>query len=196
MVVTGTTIPDAFSNLDLDTVDTDVMSVRRLMWLRFKRNRLALDRKRRILVFMYLAAIFAGFIGPYGLRETHAKFPASPPLLPRFVDEEGNFSFRPFVYAVESKVDPATFKRVQTPNTEVKHYVHFFAQRHTLHQSSASYKSDIHLFHVDEPAKMYSCSAPTSKDAISSRAYFSAPRFRSAVGLRRRHPDARSSAHW
>ena len=165
-------VSDQAAFADLDLAEIDVMSVRRLMWLRFKRNRLALIGSV-ILVFMYLAAIFAGFIGPYGLRETHAKFPASPPLLPRFVDEEGNFSFRPFVYAVESKVDPATFKRVQTPNTEVKHYVHFFAKG-TPYTILGFIQSDIHLFHVDEPAKMFLLGTDKQGRDLFSRVFFGA----------------------
>ena len=144
---------DQLAFADFDAEETDVISVRRLMWLRFKRNRLALIGSV-VLIFMYFAAIFAGFLAPYGLRETHAKFPASPPLLPRFVDEEGVFSIRPFVYAVESKVDPATFKRVQTPNTEAKHYLHFFAKG-TPYTILGFIQSDIHLFHVEEPAKVF-----------------------------------------
>ena len=163
---------DHIAYADLESVEIDVISVRRLMWLRFKRNRLALIGSV-VLVFMYLAAIFAGFIGPYGLRETHEKFPASPPLLPRFVDEEGNFSFRPFVYAMESKVDPATFKRVQTPNTDVKHYLHFFA-RGTPYTILGFIESDLHLFHVDEPAKVFLLGTDKQGRDLFSRIFFGA----------------------
>ena len=163
---------DHIAYADLESVEIDVMSVRRLMWLRFKRNRLALIGSV-VLVFMYLAAVFAGFIGPYGLRETHEKFPASPPLLPRFVDEEGNFSFRPFVYAMESKVDPATFKRVQTPNTDVKHYLHFFA-RGTPYTILGFIESDLHLFHVDEPAKVFLLGTDKQGRDLFSRIFFGA----------------------
>lgn len=163
---------DHIAYADLESVEIDVISVRRLMWLRFKRNRLALIGSV-VLVFMYLAAVFAGFIGPYGLRETHEKFPASPPLLPRFVDEEGNFSFRPFVYAMESKVDPATFKRVQTPNTDVKHYLHFFA-RGTPYTILGFIESDLHLFHVDEPAKVFLLGTDKQGRDLFSRIFFGA----------------------
>ncbi|MCY4539959.1 MAG: ABC transporter permease [Chloroflexi bacterium] len=163
---------DHIAYADLESVEIDVMSVRRLMWLRFKRNRLALIGSV-VLVFMYLAAVFAGFIGPYGLRETHEKFPASPPLLPRFVDEGGNFSFRPFVYAMESKVDPATFKRVQTPNTDVKHYLHFFA-RGTPYTILGFIESDLHLFHVDEPAKVFLLGTDKQGRDLFSRIFFGA----------------------
>ena len=172
MVATGDSMPDTLIGPDFDAEETDVISVRRLMWLRFKRNRLALIGSV-VLVFMYLAAIFAGFIGPYGLRETHAKFPASPPLLPRFVDEEGVFSIRPFVYAVESKVDTKTFKRVQTPNTEVKHYLHFFA-RGTPYTILGFIQSDIHLFHVEEPAKVFLLGADKQGRDLFSRVFYGA----------------------
>jgi len=172
MVASGDIMPDSIVGADLDTVETDVISVRRLMWLRFKRNRLALIGSV-VLVFMYLAAIFAGFIGPYGLRETHEKFPASAPLLPRFVDEEGNFSFRPFVYAMESKVDPATFKRILTPNTEVKYYVHFFA-RGTPYTILGFIESDLHLFHVDEPAKVFLLGTDKQGRDLFSRIFYGA----------------------
>lgn len=163
---------DQIDLAELPEEETDVISVRRLMWLRFKRNRLALIGSI-VLIFMYLAAIFAGFIGPYGLRETHEKFPASAPLLPRFVDEEGAFSFRPFVYAMESKVDPATFKRVLTPNTEAKHYVHFFAKG-SPYTILGFIKTDIHLFHVNEPAKIFLLGSDKQGRDLFSRVFYGA----------------------
>jgi len=163
---------DQIDFAELPEEETDVISVRRLMWLRFKRNRLALIGSV-VLVFMYLAAILAGFIGPYGLRETHEKFPASAPLLPRFIDEDGNFGFRPFVYAMESKVDPATFKRVLTPNTDVKHYIHFFA-RGTPYTILGFIETDIHLFHVEEPAKVFLLGTDKQGRDLFSRIFYGA----------------------
>ena len=164
--------PDHLAELDLDIQEADVISVRRLMWLRFKRNRLALIGSL-VLIVMYLSAIFAGFIGPYGLRETHAQFPSSPPLLPRFVDAEGNFSLRPFVYALESKLDRATFKRILTPDTEVKHYIRFFAKG-TPYTILGVIESDIHLFHVDEPGKVFLLGTDKQGRDLFSRVFFGA----------------------
>jgi peptide/nickel transport system permease protein len=151
---------------------TAVISVRRLMWLRFKRNRLAVYGGI-FLIFMYLTAIFAGFIAPYGVRETHGQFASSPPILFQFVDAEGNFELRPFVYALESKVDPATFKKVFTPDTSVKHYVHFFA-RGTPYNILGLIPSDIHLFHVDEPAKLFLLGTDRQGRDLFSRVFYGA----------------------
>ena len=172
MVATGDTVSDSLIGPDFDAAETEVISVRRLMWLRFKRNRLALIGSI-VLVLMYLAAVFAGFIGPYGLRETHEKFPASAPLLPRFIDDEGRFSLRPFVYAMESKVDTKTFKRVLTPNTEVKHYLHFFA-RGTPYTILGFVQTDIHLFHVNEPAKVFLLGTDKQGRDLFSRIFYGA----------------------
>ena len=163
---------DSIDFAEFDALETEVISVRRLMWLRFKRNRLALIGSV-VLIFMYLAAIFAGFIGPYGLRETHERFPASAPLLPRFIDDEGGFSFRPFVYAMESKVDPATFKRVLTPNTDVKHYIHFLA-RGTPYTILGFIETDLHLFHVEEPAKVFLLGTDKQGRDLFSRIFYGA----------------------
>jgi peptide/nickel transport system permease protein len=151
---------------------TDVMSVRRLMWLRFKRNRLAVIGSV-FLFFMYLSAIFAGFIAPYELRQTHDQFASSPPLMFRFVDEEGNFELRPFVYALESKVDPKTFNKVFTPNTEVKYYLQIFA-RGVPYTILGIFETDIHLFQVDEPARIFLLGTDRQGRDLFSRVFFGA----------------------
>ena len=49
------------------------LSVRQLTWRKFKRNRLAMVGLV-VLTVMYLMAALAGFIAPYGDRETHSEF--------------------------------------------------------------------------------------------------------------------------
>ena len=46
----------------------DVLSVRRIMWLRFKKSRLALIGGS-VLIVLYLGALFAPFVG--ALRQSH-----------------------------------------------------------------------------------------------------------------------------
>ena len=57
-----------------------ILSVRQLMWLRFKRNRLALVGAW-VLIAMYLMALFAPFLAPYGVRETHDAYASTAPHL-------------------------------------------------------------------------------------------------------------------
>ena len=90
------------------------LSVRQLMWLRFKRNRLAVVGGV-FLIIMYLLAIFAGFVAPYGVRTTHDRYPTASPNGLHFVDSEGTFHLRPFVYGFKAEIDPETFRRTYTP---------------------------------------------------------------------------------
>ncbi len=52
-----------------------------------------------IIAALYLVAIFSEFIAPYDYREQTRNEPFSPASSIRFVDAEGNFTFRPFIYS-------------------------------------------------------------------------------------------------
>jgi len=129
------------------------LSVRQLMWLRFRRNRLAIIGGIFLLI-MYLSALFAGFLAPYGVRTTHEKYPAAGPNSIRFSDAADKFHLRPFVYGLKAEIDPQTFLKTYTPITDEIYPVKFFAK-------GVSYKllgmidMDIHLFGVDEPGKLF-----------------------------------------
>src|SRR5688572_5692676 len=98
------------ANIEPEEDRTKLVSVRRLMWLRFRRNRLAVIGGI-FLVMMYLAAIFAGFVAPNDPTAVYSQYVSMQPQSLNFVDEEGNFHPIPFVYGVRSAVDKATFRR-------------------------------------------------------------------------------------
>ncbi len=52
----------------------------------------------------------------------------APPQIPRFVDDEGNWSLRPFVYGYKRKIDPATFTRRFVEDRNVKYPIYFFVR--------------------------------------------------------------------
>src|SRR5437762_440579 len=85
-------------------------SIRRLMWLRFKRNRFAVIGGV-FLIIMYAMAIFADPLAPYGVNTTHDRFVSAPPNGLRFIDAEGNFHLQPFVYGMEPSIDRQTFRK-------------------------------------------------------------------------------------
>jgi peptide/nickel transport system permease protein len=148
------------------------LSVRQLMWRRFRRNRLAVAGAI-FLALMYLSAAFAGFLAPYGLRTTHEQFASVPPQLPRFMDAEGRFHFRPFVYAFQNKIDPKTFKRVFAPDTSQRYPLQFFA-------TGDSYKlfgfipANRHLVTVQEPGKMFLLGTDKQARDLFSRVLYGA----------------------
>ena len=131
----------------------EVLTVRQLMWLRFKRNRPAVV-SAVVLLIMYLIAAFAPFFAPYGVRQTHSKYSASHPTPLRFIDAEGVFHVRPFVYGLDPGVDPKTFAKVYEADTSRVYPIHFFAHGEP-YKLFGLIEADRHLFQVDEEGKIF-----------------------------------------
>jgi peptide/nickel transport system permease protein len=108
-------------------------------------------RKSRIrLLIVLLAALhgvilFAGFFAPYDSKEQNRNFPYAPPTRLHFTGKSG-FHLRPFVYAVLS--DSEGFRDDRSQEYPVRFFV-----RESLY-SLGIFKSDLHLFGVDNPARI------------------------------------------
>uniref|UniRef100_A0A7C4KJC9 ABC transporter permease n=1 Tax=Anaerolinea thermolimosa TaxID=229919 RepID=A0A7C4KJC9_9CHLR len=122
-----------------------------LVWWKFRKNRIAVIGGFILLAMYVLICLFAEFIAPYDL-EHKTNYPEARPQAIRFLDSEGNFSIRPFVYGLDKKIDEKLRKRVFVENPQVKYPIHFFVK-------GDSYKllgfipGDIHLFGIksDDP---------------------------------------------
>jgi peptide/nickel transport system permease protein len=132
---------------------TRVLSVRELTWRKFARNKLALFGMWMLIV-MYLVALLAGFLAPYGDRETHSAFPRTPPTSVQFVDADGNFHLTPFVYGMKRTMDRKTFKPVMTIDTAQRFPVQLFVKG-APYSILGLIQSDIHLFGVEAPGKLF-----------------------------------------
>ena len=113
----------------------------KLMWRKFVRNRAALAGGVIILLF-YLGALFADFLVPYTLTTRFRERIYLPPQAIYLFDEG---RFRPFVYDVKLEINPQTFRKVYTPDLEVKHPLVFFA-RGEPYKLLGLFASDVHLF--------------------------------------------------
>ena len=119
-----------------------------LMWRKLQKHKLA-QFSLVILAILYLGALFADFLAPYGLEEFSALYKNTAPTKVYWTDEEGNLT-RPYVHPLQKVNDRKTFKVIITENTSIKYYVDFFVE-------GAPYKlfgfipTDIHLYGlVDE----------------------------------------------
>jgi peptide/nickel transport system permease protein len=128
-----------------------------IVWEQFRRHKAALVGGW-VLVFMYLTAIFAGFLAPYGINE-YRRSPAAAfraPAKIHWTDPETGKLTRPFVYDVKESRDPVTRQRVYEDVTDVRYPIKFF-----VHRPSQPYKilglfqSDLRLFGVDDPARIF-----------------------------------------
>ncbi|MFQ5614987.1 MAG: ABC transporter permease, partial [Anaerolineales bacterium] len=90
---------------------------------------------------------FAEFFAPYTKARESSILEAQPTSL-HFVDEEGNFSLRPFVYGLEKKIDQATRARTFVVDTSQKYAIYFFvpAEEYKL---LGIFPMQLHLFGVD-----------------------------------------------
>lgn len=98
-----------------------------LVWRRFRRSKPAIVGGL-IVLMLGLLAIFADFFAPYPLNYTNARDAFIPPTNIHFVDSEGNFHLRPFVYVQEVTVDPRTFVPTWVENTDQIYPIQFFVE--------------------------------------------------------------------
>lgn len=150
-VVADTGVQPSVSQSEPDRVA--ILSIRQLMWLRFKRNRLALVGAW-VLIVMYVIALFAPFLAPYGVRETHDAYASTAPHGLHFFDEAGNFHLRPFVYGLEAAVNPQTFRREYTPDLDTIYPLQFWVEGQE-YRLFGLFETNRHLFGVEEPGKLF-----------------------------------------
>lgn len=138
----------------------EILSQRQLIWRKFKRHRVAYFCMY-FLVLFYVLAIFAEFFAPYGPFKRYTDYLYAPPTPIRFVDDNGAFSLRPFVYKITSELDLNTFQRAYTEDTSEKYFLRFFAKGQP-YRLLGFIDTDIHLFGVDEPGVYF----PSGTDGL------------------------------
>jgi len=121
-----------------------------LAWRQLRKHRLAMVGGV-ILIILYAMALFADVLAPYSLDyNDRAKF-YHPPTLPRFIDAQGRFHWRPFVYNTRL-VDPGlrTFSEDRTTTYPIRFFV-----RAEPYRLFWVVPSRIRLMGVDEPARLF-----------------------------------------
>ena len=103
-----------------------------------------------VLGVMYLVAAFADFVGPYDPRSHDAAFVYAPPTGIHFVDEEGRFHLRPFVYPYHSELILAEFRTVYSEDRSRMVPIRLFA-RGDSYVLWGLFETDLHLFGLDDP---------------------------------------------
>jgi len=129
----------------------------RVIWEQFRKHKAALIGGG-ILIVMYLAATFAGFLAPYGLNE-YRRFPVTafhPPTKIHWIDPDTGRLTRPFVYDFKAERDPVTRQRVYSEDNSQKYPIRFFVHRPDRpYKILGLFESDLHLFGADDPARIF-----------------------------------------
>jgi peptide/nickel transport system permease protein len=146
-----------------------------VVWEQFRKHQFAV--LGAIMLFaMYIGAIFAPFISPYGLTEYSTtnitKF--HPPTRVYFVGENGAPSL-PFVYATKREMDPNTFQQVFVEDKTQKCSVKLFHNR-----PDQPYKlfffipMTVRLFGVDQPCNVFLLGADLYGRDLFTRIWYGA----------------------
>lgn len=122
-----------------------------LMWMRFRRHHLALAGGV-VLIVLYGVAAFCEFVAPYEPAQRNAQYVLCPPQWPHFVDAEGSFHLRPFVYGVQMTDDD--WQRKYVVDRKERYPVYFFT-RGSEYEFWGIFKSSWHLFGAGEGAPLF-----------------------------------------
>lgn len=116
-----------------------------LMWWRFRKHRLGIISAVLIVAY-YLVVVFAEFLAYSEPTESEALRSLMAPQPIHWFDDG---AWRPHVYALVGKRDPATFKRVYQPDPERKIPVRFFVRGYE-YKFLGLLSTDVHLLGLDE----------------------------------------------
>lgn len=123
-----------------------------LVWRKFRKSRTAIIGGIVVGIIAVLSG-FAPFFSPTNPLKTNYKLTYMPPQKIHFIDEEGRFHLRPFVYKMKLDLDPETWKRIWTEDTSKKYYVRFFVQSWE-YKLFGIFSSRLHLFGVGDGATL------------------------------------------
>ena len=128
---------------------TAVLSPWRIFWRRFRRHRLATFSLGMLVALYVICVLFAEFFAPYSLTTYSDQNITAPPQLPRFVDEEGRFHLRPFVYGWIGELDQERVRRIYSVDMATKLPLRLFV-RGEPYKLRGFIESDLHLFGTEE----------------------------------------------
>ncbi len=121
-----------------------VASQWQLIRWKFVRHRLAVVALV-VLVAFYLGALFPELVAPHDPRMHDAERILQPPQAPRFVELNGRFHLRPFVYGLKQQINPVTYGKEYSIDEEQRYPLALFV-RGDPYRFWGLFDSSIHLF--------------------------------------------------
>lgn len=124
-----------------------------LLWRRFLKHRLAVFGLI-VIIGLYMLAIFCEFFAPMDPYVRYSQFVNAPPQRIRFVDHEGNFSIRPFVYGHKSTLDMQSFRRVYEPDYSKRYDLRLFTKG-SKYKLWGFFPGSLRFFGVEEGGHLF-----------------------------------------
>jgi peptide/nickel transport system permease protein len=98
-----------------------------LVWWRFKKSKTAIIGGIVLAILYFTMVLFPEFFSAYDKQTSSDKLKA-PPQAPHFIDSEGKFHLRPFVYGYDQKLDLKLRTRTWIQNTDQLFPIYFFVE--------------------------------------------------------------------
>lgn len=136
-----------------ERVNYEILSQRQLIWRKFKRHRVAVICMY-LLIALYVVTIFAEFFAPYDAFTRHTTYLFAPPTRIHFVDPDGTFHLRPFVYGIDNELNMETFQREYVEDQSEMYFIQFFVKGEP-YKLLGFIETDIHFFGVDEDGAIF-----------------------------------------
>jgi len=148
-------------------------------WKKLRRNKLAIAGLVLLLLF-YAAALLADFIAPYHFDNEARDRSFEPPTTLHWIDTDGRFHFRPFVYPSSFEFD-SDYNRVFVEKRDVRYPIRFLTEGDP-YRLLFLFPCRIHLYGVDAPARIYLMGADSRGRDLFSRILFGS-RVSLSIGL-------------
>lgn len=140
-----------------------------LIFRKFKKHKLAIVGLV-MLIILYSLGIFCEFFATqdYAKRSTDILYVPPTPIHLEVLDAEGNLSLKPFVYGLQMKEDPVTWRKNYTEDTSVKHFLGFFVKGDP-YKLLGIIPGDIHFFGAKEENVFFILGTDSSGRDLFSR---------------------------
>jgi peptide/nickel transport system permease protein len=125
-----------------------------------------------VLTILYLAAAFADPLTPYSMYYNDPELANAPPTSIYIQDEQGNLT-EPYVFPVKRAFDPATFNQSYTEQPGKRYPIRFFV-RGEEYKILGLIPANIHLFGVEDPARLFILGSDVNGRDNFSRLFFGA----------------------
>src|SRR5690625_747287 len=147
----------------------------RVVWEQFSSYKAALIGGA-VLIILYIVTIFGGLLAPHGVNEYRRAASAAfrPPTRIRRRDAETGRLTAPYTYLSRADRRPVTRQRVWVEDREAGEYpIQWFVRRpQATYSILGIWESDLHLFGVEEPARVFLLGTNTlGKDVFSRILY-------------------------
>ncbi|MDI9459653.1 MAG: ABC transporter permease, partial [Bacillota bacterium] len=150
-----------------------------LMRQKFVKHKLAMAGLV-VLALLYTLGIFSDFFATQDYQKRNTRYINAPPQRIRFIDADGHFHLRPFVYGLTQEMDPETWRRTYVEDTSVIQPIRFFVRTDT-YKFWGLFDANIRFMGVDEGPFFLFGTDGSGRDLFSRVMY--ATRISLTVGL-------------